>query len=197
MLKILLWDGTKAKDIKTSTFWCSIRKVGLNVGWYKMVWHNMVPPRYSFLLWLAFHKGLRTTDRLIMFGMEVNPFCVLCSTEMETFQHLFFQFRFSFQLLVAILRRCGWRGMNRSWTSITDFICCSSGPNLKRGLLIFGFATVVYRIWQERNSRIFSNKVTPVRVILRDLIHIVKCRLHTYAKFQKLKSSACFHHLVL
>ena len=193
----ILWDGIKAKDIKTSSFWHSIRKVGLNVGWSKMVWHNIVHPRYSFLLWLAFNKGLRTIDKLLLFGTEVNPLCVLCSSEKETFQYLFFQCRFSFQLLVAILRRCGWRGMDRSWTSITEFLCCRSGPSLKQGLLIFGFATVVYRIWQERNSRIFSNKATPLRVILRDLILVLKCRLHTYARFQKLKSLAWFHHLVL
>lgn len=119
----------------------------------------------------------------MQFGLDINHICVLCSNDTKTFNHLFFQCPLPFQILVDILRLCGWRGFNRNWSCITGFISNCSCPNFHHSLLHFGFAAVVCRIWHERNALIFSKNFTPARTIIHDIIHMLKCGLHTNARF--------------
>lgn len=74
--------------------------------WDKLVWHKVLIPHF-FTLWLAFHRGLRTMDRLISFGMFVKSTCILCSSQSKTFKHLFFQCDYSFRVLLSIPNTVG------------------------------------------------------------------------------------------
>lgn len=163
----------------------------------KLVWNKIMIPRYSFILWLVFHRGLRTMDKLLNFGMPVNSTSVLCSSQAESFDHLFFQCDYSFRVLLSVLKHCGWRGFSRSWSSVTDYLIHYSHPNFHHSLLHLGFAVVVYHIWNERNTRIFSNKFCHVRSLVADILHMLKCKLHTNSKFQKLKNKPGFRQLIL
>lgn len=160
------------------------------------MWHKVLIPHF-FTLWLAFHRGLRTMDRLISFGMFVKSTCILCSSQSKTFKHLFFQCDYSFRVLLSIPRHCGWRGFSRSWSSITDYLIHYSNPHFHHSLLYLGFAAVVYRIWNERNARIFSHKFCSARNLIFDILHMLKCKLHTNSKFQKIKARSGFVHLSL
>lgn len=48
------WDDTQANKVTASSIWISIRQSGPPVLWSKLVWHKFLPPRLSFILWLAF-----------------------------------------------------------------------------------------------------------------------------------------------
>lgn len=163
----------------------------------KLVWHKLLTPRYSFNLWLSFHKRLRTMDRVASFGIQVNPLCVLCRTDLETFDHLFFHCNYSYRVLVSVLRYCGWRGNSRSWVSITDFLIGHPRAHFLHSLIHLAFAAVVYGIWRERNARIFSKKSIPVRNIVEDILNLIECKLHSNLKFQRVKEKLGFRHLVL
>lgn len=136
-------------------------------------------------------------DKLLNFGMLVNSTCVLCSSQAKTFDHIFFQCDYSFRVLLFVLRHCGWRGFSRSWSSLTDYLIHYSNPNFHHNLLHLGFAAVVYRVLNERNARIFSNKLCPVRNLVVDILQMLKCKLHTNSKFQKLKHRSGFRQLSL
>lgn len=191
------WGNTKASEVRASTIWCSIRQVGMDLLWDKLVWHRILTPRFSFILWMAFHKGLRTMDRLLTFGLQVNPMCVLYKTDLESFDHLFFHCEYSFRVLVYILRHCGWRGYSRNWSSITNYLIHYSRPQFHHSLIHLGFAAVVHRIWTERNARIFSHKAAPVRTVVQEIMNMLKCKLYSYKRFQRLKEKSCYRHLVL
>lgn len=78
-----MWESFNIREIKVASIWGSSRKCGLSIDWYKAVWHNCLPPRYSFFLWMGFHKGLRTKDWLINYGMVMDPSCLLCAVTPE------------------------------------------------------------------------------------------------------------------
>ncbi|XP_019258998.1 PREDICTED: uncharacterized protein LOC109237183 [Nicotiana attenuata] len=80
------------------------------VRWKKVVCQNAGCPRWTFLLTLTAHGRLYTKDRLQKWGMHVEVECVLCRTEKESVQHLFFECEYSKSLWNKIL---AWQGMSR------------------------------------------------------------------------------------
>uniref|UniRef100_A0A803NKD2 Reverse transcriptase zinc-binding domain-containing protein n=1 Tax=Cannabis sativa TaxID=3483 RepID=A0A803NKD2_CANSA len=59
--------------------------------WCKEVWSRLNTPKHNVILWLAMLNRLKTQDRLIKFGVQVNGKCCLCEAGDETNQHLFFE----------------------------------------------------------------------------------------------------------
>lgn len=119
---VISWDNLKTPGVSISTIWSTLCATGNTVPWAKLVWNSFIPPKYSFILWLAFHNGLRTLDLLSRFGLGVIPTCPLCNAQNESFNHLFFDCPYSFHLLVSVLRHCGWKGISRNWSSLTSFL---------------------------------------------------------------------------
>lgn len=83
------WDGLQAFKVQHSSIWCSIRDRGPPSPWYGIVWNQCALPKCSFTLWLALKNRLLTKDRMLAFGMNVDPVCLLCNTDNESVQHLF------------------------------------------------------------------------------------------------------------
>ncbi|CAL5198003.1 unnamed protein product [Lathyrus oleraceus] len=71
--------------------------------------HNLARPRDLFTLWMALHGKLPTKDRLIRFGMHMDPECEFYD-QMENLSHLFFGCQPFMNVWKEIL---GWLG-NRS-----------------------------------------------------------------------------------
>lgn len=94
-----------------------------------------------------------------------------------------------------MLRQCGWHGFIRDWDSLSKYLLYRNRRQMQHGILNLSFATTVYYIWMERNARSHENHRTSTRVIVKDIMHIVKCRLHSFSKFQKLRTKSWFSNL--
>lgn len=72
-----------------------------------VVWCPMGIPRHSFLMWLVVLDRCPTKDRLLRWGLlGVNPICLLCNSQPESRDHLFFQCCYSETVWRAITLRC-------------------------------------------------------------------------------------------
>lgn len=60
--------------------------------WMRMIWKNYIPPKHSFILWLAIHGRLNTKDLWI--NVFINNMCVFCKRQQETISHLFLRCTF-------------------------------------------------------------------------------------------------------
>ena len=65
-----------------------IRGVKPAVNWNSVVWNPAIPPKMSFILWLAIKNRLLTLDRAAF--LNKGLLCPLCRTEAESHAHLFF-----------------------------------------------------------------------------------------------------------
>lgn len=59
-------------------------------------WHHLVQftksipiPRHCFILWLAIKCSLRIKDKIISWGFQISPTCLLCQIDNESLSHLF------------------------------------------------------------------------------------------------------------
>ncbi|KAF3606625.1 hypothetical protein DY000_02045094 [Brassica cretica] len=128
--------------------------------------------------WLALLRRLPTKDRLRRWGLNVTDQCVLCSTSVETHHHLFFECSFSSALWLtfasAILPNPPTDlHAAAAWIEASSRILCS-----KRVILLkLFFQSIIYIIWRERNSRIFTFVSSSSSDLHRALDRLIRDRL--------------------
>ncbi|XP_074313773.1 uncharacterized protein LOC141648967 [Silene latifolia] len=58
------------------------------VAWYKWILNEHVIPKHQFMGWLYAHGAMRTKDKLIKYGLDVDDSCLLCEQAAESIDHL-------------------------------------------------------------------------------------------------------------
>ena len=146
---------------------------------YKPIWKSKAPPRCKFFMWLAVHRRCLTADNLERRNWPSNGVCPLCSSEPETCSHLFVHCNFSIQVWARFRdwARADFQTPDLNFSTTEDWWLKARAGIPKQMRRNFDTMAILlhWRIWKERNARIFDNAAsTPDRV--RDLfledIHI-------------------------
>jgi hypothetical protein len=137
---------------------------------YKVVWKAWATPKAKHHAWLALQNRLWTADRLRKRDWENCGLCPLCKQTEETNNHLFVHCRYTtriWELLKDWLgiqgihpRQWGGLGIQEWWSSMVE------GSSMHRKGLATLTLLTVWEIWQERNARVFCNKLSPTFVLL-------------------------------
>lgn len=61
------------------------------VDWASVVWTPYGIPRHNFNTWLLVLNRAPTRDRMLSWGLQVSPLCLLCNAAAESRDHLFHQ----------------------------------------------------------------------------------------------------------
>lgn len=170
------WDNNTG-SVTTSTVWNSIRRRASGPAWLQVLWHSLHIPKCTFILWLGLKNRLLTRDRMLQFGMNTDPACLLCSTSNESALHLLTQCHFSRQIL-----DCSPLPITQDWIADLN----TATPNLLLQLNFLFIGVAFYHIWLERNSRVHSNVTKPASVLIKNIKHMVRSKMHRCKKFQNL-----------
>uniref|UniRef100_A0A7N0ZRT4 Reverse transcriptase zinc-binding domain-containing protein n=1 Tax=Kalanchoe fedtschenkoi TaxID=63787 RepID=A0A7N0ZRT4_KALFE len=112
---------------------------------------------------------LNTKQRLLKFGISVDPIGVLCEKEVETLEHLFFCCPISKLILHRLMMKVGIQNSSDSLDEILNFVSCHLTE--KEAWKMAGKAAIslaIYILWKERNIRIFKGKKSNVESITRE-----------------------------
>lgn len=110
-------------------------------------------PRHSFLTWLVVLDRCPTKDRLLRWGLlGVNPICLLCNSQPESRDHLFFQCCYSETVWRAITLRCQFPSPVGWEQNLNHMIQLRGNKDLRR-LTLMAIQATVYWLWNERNKR--------------------------------------------
>lgn len=74
-------------------------------NWTKIVWFPHAIPRHAIHSWLMLFNRCSTRDCLLRWGIQVDPVCLLCNTGVETRNHIYFEWNYSFDLWNLVTRR--------------------------------------------------------------------------------------------
>lgn len=125
---------------------------------WKNVWTWEGPQRVRCSLWLLYNNGLKTIERRLRCGLNANPLCPLCSTYVESSDHLLYICVVVKQVWKALYPRgipqSFVQGSFKNWLSsnLDAKITC----NDKDWCLTFGIG--LWSIWYHRNQHIFCGK---------------------------------------
>ncbi|XP_022553478.1 uncharacterized protein LOC111203743 [Brassica napus] len=148
------------------------------VFWHKVIWFKENIPRNTFMSWLALLRRLPTKDIIRRWGLNLTDQCVRCNSAVETHHHCFFECSFSSALWLKF-------GSNilpnppedlhsaAAWIASSSRVFCSKQVIL----LEFFFQSIIYIIWRERNSRIFTSVSSSSSVLHLALDRLLRDRL--------------------
>ncbi|MDV3201104.1 MAG: hypothetical protein Q8877_02780, partial [Sweet potato little leaf phytoplasma] len=131
---------------------------------------------------------MKTKDRIAAYT-QIDQVRVLCKSELETMQHLFFSCPWSTGLVSDI---CDWIGLdqykihNTSWTHWIRF--AFNKDKLRRNMIFATYAALVYQIWMERNRRCFQQKELDLFQIFNVTKKELALRLSLVIDFNKIRN---------
>ena len=163
------WNITPNGLFCTQLIWDHLREHFPKVPWYNIVWAHGGIPRQNFIMWLAVHNRLATHDRI--FKYTPGPLaCVLCHSNMETHDHLFFSCPFSSFIWQDLMAQCGLTWNGTSWNDNVQWMAQHlKGKNPEHVIPIFCMRVAVYGLWKERNARTFKQITSPRRSVLQQM----------------------------
>lgn len=82
------------------------------------MWFSKRVPRFSFVAWTTSLNRLPKTDRLCSWGMNANEECVLCKSQNESRDHLFFECHFATEIWCEGVRRTCIKLGSNNWNDI-------------------------------------------------------------------------------
>ncbi|KAG5396636.1 hypothetical protein IGI04_018450 [Brassica rapa subsp. trilocularis] len=100
-------EGTTSTRYSTSAIYSCLYGEGEVVPWDQIVWIAGGIPKQSFLCWLFVLNRCPTRDRLLRWGLQTPPTCLLCNLAPESRDHLFFSCTYAWELWLSQSRRSG------------------------------------------------------------------------------------------
>lgn len=111
---------------------------------------------------------------------KISNGCLFCKQVMETHEHLFFECSFSKQVWFEVRRLIRMENVSENLNSICNHMLLHYKKKEVWSIvspLVLG--AVVYFIWQERNSRIFTKIIRSYLQVSADIIQEVRWKLMT------------------
>lgn len=159
-----------------------------DVVWYDAVWISRAIPRHSFHTWLVIQDRLPTRDRLLKWGLQVEGRCLLCNSNPESRDHLFFSCNYSYDLWAMVARRLQ-LVPSRHWPITIQQLIALPPPASQRILTRLAWQATLYWLWTERNTRLHTQMFRSVDQIFKLLDRQLKNKLQSFRDTNRTRSS--------
>lgn len=134
------------------------------VGWHlRGIWQFPVPPTIRVFLFLLLRNKLLTGEVMLRRNFNSTGACALCNSgNLESAYHLFFQCPYALRIWEGIQGHLGMGiviqadSVELTWSH--SAAAYASRPAMRCRWQIF-FSIGCWAIWQQRNSKIFENKI--------------------------------------
>ncbi|XP_019092327.1 PREDICTED: uncharacterized protein LOC109129138 [Camelina sativa] len=181
---MFLWrkaSGNYSHTFSSKETWEQVRHRSPMVPWAEIVWFKQHVPRYSFIAWLAMLNRLPTQDKLHRWGMNVPTSCVLCSSGVESHAHLFFECPFSTDLWGFLAAKFIPNPPCNLSAVVSWIASCNSPPQANTAAILKLLLTsILYHVWKERNSRIFTNAASTIHQLWTAVDRAMRDRLMSF-----------------
>uniref|UniRef100_A0A803QGK5 Reverse transcriptase zinc-binding domain-containing protein n=1 Tax=Cannabis sativa TaxID=3483 RepID=A0A803QGK5_CANSA len=109
---------------------------------------------------------LKTKDRLLKHGLQMNELCCPCDEQAESVQHLFFECTVAVKCLQEIKQWLTWNVVSSNLPTLLRWTARAKILKFRKKVYTTAVAGLVYNIWKLRNNitwqgvSITSNRVT-------------------------------------
>ncbi|KAL1222629.1 hypothetical protein V5N11_002455 [Cardamine amara subsp. amara] len=160
-------QGKTCNFFSSNAVWKAIRPFSPQVSWDPIVWHKVTIPKHAITTWLFVLNRNPTLDRLLAWGLDVEPLCLLCGSCPESRNHLFFECPYSTALWKEITLKLGFQDPPYSWECIIQWLPLASPTKDQSLALLLGWQASLYEIWSERNRRFHNGTSLTHNSVLR------------------------------
>ncbi|KAL9690528.1 hypothetical protein QQ045_010930 [Rhodiola kirilowii] len=178
---ITSWRGQGVGFEVKDTYNLLIEHKGI-VEWHKLVWNDFNAPRDSLNAWLTVQNKLMTRDRLMKWGMRGDLSCVLCESMDESRDHLFFDCRFSREVLSKVMLFLNVQRPIFSWELLIPWFNGLPQGRLSTKLIAAAITRILNGVWRARNLKIFKGESKPNSVVIQEIISYLKMKIGAIKK---------------
>lgn len=152
----------------------ALQFLGSTTGMFQaMIWAIWAPAKLKMFAWLLHQNRLWCNDRLQRRGWPNSYFCQLCLRNLETSAHLFWSCPFTKTVWTSLSSWQHCQGLSKaclpnecSSLEKVEAMVSATGPAHAKGIKSL-IMLVLWKIWQERNSRVFRKKEATVKASCR------------------------------
>ncbi|XP_074300767.1 uncharacterized protein LOC141632084 [Silene latifolia] len=121
-----------------------LKGINLKVPWYKCLWNDHVIPKHQFIGWLVAHGALRTRDKLIGYGLDIDNRCLLCEQVTESIDHILCKCIYSRRVIQTISQK-----MQINFPVNDMIVWCTqrTGTSVQKGIHAALMWGVIYHVW--------------------------------------------------
>ncbi|XP_059291842.1 uncharacterized protein LOC132045304 [Lycium ferocissimum] len=177
LLPQVQWNNTKNKS-KIKEIYLQLLDNLPKVEWRYTMFRNSARPKAIFHPWLQIQNRLLTVDRLLKWGMQVEPKCVFCKGVDETRDHIFFECHYAQQVWYRLMRwlKIQWLAQS-SWRLQYLLIWARNrGKSNQANVLKMVYSEFWFAVWNERNKRVFEDKEQNAECVAREIACICNVR---------------------
>lgn len=145
---------------------------------------NFRQKKHAFITWLVVRDRMMTRDKLITWGINVPPTCLLCGVGNESTAHIFFECDYASIVLSRLFERSGLQIPTRLEEVVRWIMSCQVDGKFKTVMKLL-FQAAIYFLWKERNSRLQSSLLRPSQLIVRDGFLHLRAKLFSLDKEEK------------
>ncbi|XP_013751499.1 uncharacterized protein LOC106453844 [Brassica napus] len=185
-------QGTTTTKFSTGAIYTYLRGTISEPSWTKAIWFPRAIPRHSFHLWLMTLDRCPTRDRMIQWGIQVDPTCLLCNLAPESRDHLYFDYSYGFALWTMVTTRCRITP-RRSWSRTIAQMEMLPLRKAERLLTLLSWQATVYWLWKERNDRHHNNTFRSVDSIFSLLDRQIRNKIQSFRESNPTLSSQMMH----
>ncbi|XP_059315745.1 uncharacterized protein LOC132066453 [Lycium ferocissimum] len=151
------------------------------VPWKAIMYKNAARPKARFTTWLLMLGRMTTSDRLVKWGVQVDPECGLCHQHAESKEHLYVHCEYTRNIWSKMEH---WMGLLpctfATWEQhITWMIANSKGNSQRAEAFRMIYSETVYGIWMERNGRIFEKRSREWNIVVKEIAYVTCVRAPT------------------
>ena len=135
---------------------------------FAWIWNLDIMPKLKIFLWQICHNALATCANLVKSGLNLDPICPLCHSELESTSHLFTQC-FVTRKTWELAYQHKWILLNISHVRIMsniDLLTFTRGQASSDQ--VHCIISLIWSIWKSCNAVVFKNEIyNSVRTIIR------------------------------
>jgi len=176
-----IWTASANEKFTLSSAWELSRAKYPIADYHSVIWFPNACPKFSCCLLRAIHDRLLTRQRLLNFGIINTNDCVLCNSQPETIEHLFFSCVSSSYIWKLCKLKLGLsQGLIGSLLEEVILVKRRFSEKTKASLLAkHAIGAAVWHIWQERNRRIFRAQTMHKILVFRRLYEDINILIQT------------------
>lgn len=143
--------------------------------WYKVTWSTVSSGTDNLCFWKVINNALMTRDKLVSYGMIVQPNCELCDQHCESVDHIFFNCPYVHHVWSKALS-CT-QGMTLSYCSNDHWLIIEQvlgWTEEQKVYFFFVLKKLIKVVRKERNLRVFERKCCSkedIRLVLKSEIY--------------------------
>ena len=138
-------------------------------------------PKHSFITWLVILDRLPTKSRMVNWGIQIDPGCLLCDGfKLETRDHLVGDCAFSTRVWHLFVLPCKSQWTQRDWSASFNWVLqFGKGKSMRAAIMRLAWRELNYYVWKERNNRLHEKQSYSANSVFEQIKHDINLYFHS------------------